>query len=359
MPIRNFFSCVKSLTSKTYLSVRASIPSPKSLLFLLVSLHLASLLTYNYYSRIEAPTLAKRIALHTSIVSGTAPYQYRYRVLIPFLVDTVARVFDGVTVPRAASRSCSELPYSKATFALAYMVSNFLAFFTLFLCLTALVNHFFGFLFSLIAAFLTAVLLEFTFRDHYFHPWSLWEGALFAAGLLLVHRQRYRLFIALATLGAFNRETSVFLPLGFLFYKLPRNFRSSAFALIALWRNRELRGAFTGIACWLIAFFLVHHFVGYSPATFTPEMAWQNNRRLFPYTLLLNGLLFGPFLFLLPHGLRNSPFLIQRFSLIIPLYLLLLFYLGHWWEIRYWISVFPILIPAMVASMAAFHREGR
>lgn len=34
-----------------------------------------------------------------------------------------------------------------------------------------------------------ACLMQFTFRDQYFHPWSFWEGAYFAAGLLLIHRR--------------------------------------------------------------------------------------------------------------------------------------------------------------------------
>lgn len=324
---------------------------------LLVSFYLSAVLTYNYYRRIEAPTLDKRIALHTSIVSGTAPYQFRYRILIPFIVHFLAKTITSEGFDPSGSALYPRLPFTKTAFARAYALANFIALLIFFLCLTALVRQFFGFEFSLIAALLTAVAVDFTFRDHYFHPWSLWEGAMFAAGLLLVHKRRYRSFLVLTTLGALNRETSVSLLVGFFWYGFPRSLRKPAVTFTALWRDVIIRSALLGVAAWLVVFLLVHQLVGYLPATHTAEMAWQNNRQQLHYSLLLNGLLFGPLWLLLPHGLLHSPFLIRRFSLMIPAYFAPLVYLGHWWEIRYWLSLFPILVPALVASIVRLCRR--
>jgi hypothetical protein len=66
--------------------------------------------------------------------------------------------------------------------------------------------------------------------------------------------------------------------------------------------------------------------------------------------LLLNGLMIGIVSPLILRGLMTSPRLIRRAALVLPLYLALLLVIGYWWEIRYWITAIPVVVPALVAA---------
>ena len=67
------------------LTVRRHVPA------LLLVLYLSTTLTYDYYLRIEDRQLGARAKLHSEIVSREAPFQYRYRVLLPYAAEVVAR----------------------------------------------------------------------------------------------------------------------------------------------------------------------------------------------------------------------------------------------------------------------------
>jgi hypothetical protein len=38
-------------------------------------------------------------------------------------------------------------------------------------------------------------------------------------------------------------------------------------------------------------------------------------------------------------------------SLVIPGYLALLLVIGYWWEIRYWLTLLPLLVPLGLAAL--------
>src|SRR5262249_43198799 len=147
-----------------------------------------------------------RIALHNEIVSGTAPYQYRYRILVPAAAEGLARAFQRA--PMVASRPIlPPLAYSKRAFELAYAALNFTALAILFWSVGELVARLFGTQLSWFAVALSAVLVTFTFRNQLYQPWSFWEGAQFGVGLLLIHQRRLWLFAGLSLVGLLNRET--------------------------------------------------------------------------------------------------------------------------------------------------------
>ena len=43
--------------------------------------------TYNYYWRVEEPFMDNRIALHNVVATGEASFEYRYRILVPYIVE--------------------------------------------------------------------------------------------------------------------------------------------------------------------------------------------------------------------------------------------------------------------------------
>jgi hypothetical protein len=308
---------------------------------------LAALLTFEYYTRIEAPKLEKRMAAHAAIVTGAAPYQLRYRVLIPHAAEVLARFIQqsplGRLRPAAGSR-----PYGTQAFAAAYVLLNYAALLVLLLCMGELLCRLFSLRLALLGLAMTALLVDFTFRDHYFHPWSLWEGAFFALGLLLIHTKSYKLLTGVLLLSLLNRETSVFLLLAFLLNAMPLSTRRTEWS--EAFHRQDFRFAVANLIAWLAGFFALHRLVGYKPATFFVETAINGNSANLWYAVLLNVLFLGPLLPLAAKGVTCAPTLIRRAAMILPAYFGLLLVIGYWWEIRYWISVLPILVPAVIAG---------
>jgi hypothetical protein len=320
-----------------------------------LAIWLSGMLTGDYYVRIEAPAIKERIALHHDMVTGSAPYAYRYRVLAPYAAEAVARLVQHLPVVRTRP-TLPLLPYSELAFTSAYSLLNAAALITLLWSLGELLRRLFRYDLALLGVALAAMLVIFTFRDHFYHPWSFWEGAFFALGLLLIHRKQYLLFVVVNVLGLLNRETSVFLIVAFLFTALPSDVSKNS-AAKAL-RSSELRFAVGNLGLWVVGFFTLHYLVGYKPSTFTVETAVAGNRAHIWYSLILNTLFIGLVSPLVLRGILLSPPLIRRSAPMIPAYLALLLVLGYWWEIRYWITLLPIVVPALVAAMASAQRPG-
>ena len=295
------------------------------------------MLTYEYYNRIEDPARDARISLHAAIVDGTAPYQYRYRVLIPYAAEGLGRVLQHAPFLRTRAVA-PPLSYSKSAFTVAYGLLNFAALVIMLWSVGELIWRLTRFELAPFGIALSAMMLSFTFRSHYYHPWSFWEGAFFALGLLLMHREQYWRVSVLSLVALANRETSVFLLVAFFFISLPR--------------GRGLRFAIGNLVVWVCGFFALHYMVGYQPSTFSLQMAIDGNRTNILFSLLLNGLLIGLSLPLIWQGLRRSSPFIRRAALMLPAYVGLLLVIGYWWEIRYWISALPILVPAIAAAIA-------
>src|SRR5262249_10296038 len=116
------------------------------------------------------------------------------------------------------------------------------------------------------------------------------------------------------------------------------------------YRSREMRFAIGTLAAWTGGFFLLHYFVGYRPSAFFLETALAGNREDAWFALLLNGLMVGIVSPLILRGMVTGPRLIRRAALVLPLYLALLLVIGYWWEVRYWITAIPIVVPALIAA---------
>jgi hypothetical protein len=333
------------------------------ILALLVIIQLSSILAFEYWKRVEEPAGPTRYALHTAIIDGDAPYQFRYRVLIPAAAEVLAQLlqrvafqeqqtFSGVVAAPEVTSVNSVVRssrYSKRSFYVAYILLNWTAITAFLLFLYLLICEWWEPSYGLFGIVLAAVVVGLTFRDHYFHPWSFWEAALLAAGLWMVRREHYRALAHLVVAGAFVRETTVFLPLGFLFYALPRTFSWAEL------KGRTILFALGNILLWLAAYAVVHVIIGYKPATFTIDMAVRGNLTHLHYAIALNALVLGPAWLLAIRGLLSCPELFQRFALAFLPYLGVLGVIGYWWEIRYWMTPLPILIPAVISALRQHH----
>lgn len=311
-----------------------------------IVLQLAAILTYDYFDRVERPHLEQRLELHRQVVQGEAPYQFRYRILIPGVAEGLARSLQELPVLRE-SDPLSGRPYGTRAFQVAYLLLDVAAISLFLLGLQLLLESFFPFGLSLSGTVIAAVITSFTFRDHFFHPWSFWEAAFFALGLLSLRRQRFGWFTLINVLGLLNRETSAFLCLAFAFLVWP----GWPVAWGAYLRRRDVRFAVVNGLLWLAGFVVLHRFVGYQPATVTAVIVAGLNAEAWRYSLLMNLLVFGPTWILVLRGIPRAPDFVRRTAWILPFYLGLLLVMGLWWEIRYWLTLLPILIPTLMAGV--------
>ncbi len=313
-----------------------------------IAVWLSLILTFEYYARIEQPQMEARIELHQQIVDGTSSFEKRYRVLIPFAVEALARAIE--LTPLSQGRPATPpLAYSRRTFALSYCALNLAALITMLWCLGALISRLLGFDRAIAGMALTALIIGLTFRDHYYHPWSLSEGAFFALGLLLIHLERYWAFTILTVVAVINRETSLFLNIAFFFIALPASLGVDA--LLGSLRERRMRFAAGNLGVWLAGYLGLQMLIGYHPAEAELEAVIQFNLSRAGYAVVLNLLAIGFVAPIVVRGILRGPEMIRRASLMLPLYFGLLLVIGYWWEIRYWIAVLPIVVPALLAGL--------
>ena len=311
-----------------------------------VLFHVTLVLTYSYFTYVERPTIQRRMEMHDSIVMGTAPYQYRYRVLVPYAAEALMKPLS--LLPGMKSAESLHVRLQNRPFMLAYGILNFAAIMAFLISMRALLKQWFPWSMALLGVLLTAIVMSVTFRDHYFHPWSFWEATLYALGLYLIVSKKFFLFTVTNLIGVVNRETSCFLPLMFLLSVIPRSPKDWLPAL----KRRDMLLALLNLAIWALAFAILHKLVGYAPATFTISKAWHGNKSMLLYSLFMNAIFLGPlWVFALKGFISSAPSFIRRASLAVIPYVALLSLIGFWWEVRYWIPMLPILIPATIASV--------
>ncbi len=290
------------------------------------------MLAYIYFRQVGSPYLAERIELHGQILGGTAESPYRYRVLVPFIAEGLARALSAVLpggqgVPsrvRALRSRCDLLSCSE--------------------CCTGYLRAWFSNEQALVGVLFAAATMPMALRDHYFQPWSVLEAGLFAAGLLCVRDRRYRLLALVVALASLNRETALFIPLAFLVAlagtKGEKSANSPAAGRAAL--------LFVGYAAiWAAAFFGMRALLGDAPRVVTVEELLARNTispAIFR-TVVHLALVFGAFWIFAVAGFRRAPEFVKRTTLLAPPYLAAVALWGVWYEVRLLMPLYAIVVP--------------
>ena len=156
-----------------------------------------------YYHRIDKPNLEARLKLHGKIIDGTARSPYRYRILVPFVMEALAK-----TLPRF-------IPANKR-FLLSYLVYDIAVVFFILGLLFVYLRLWFSVEQSLIGVLFVSSTMIVAMKNHYYQPWSFLETVLFTFGLLAIFKKKYVVFAVLVVLATLNRATAIFLPLAYL-----------------------------------------------------------------------------------------------------------------------------------------------
>jgi hypothetical protein len=259
------------------------------------------------------------------VVAGTAEAPGRYRVLTPFMWESI--------------KDTTGLSPSSAWYVmrLAWFLAAWLAW-------HAYLRTWFAPQPAAAGTLLVAALLPLTYTNSWPHPDHIAELALFTAGCLAVARDWHLAFAVLLVLNALNRETAAFLV--------------ALYAVAApATRTRVLRTAGLG-ALWAATFLGLRLWRGFE--SYDYWQVWRNLEFLkllpaeydpyyrayawFPLAL------FGPLVYLSMRSWRVQPQFVRRALLVVPLVALVGFTLSSIIESRIFTPVFALVVPGIMFS---------
>jgi hypothetical protein len=299
---------------------------------------LGLLLAGLYFVAIDLQARAFIYSQQQNVIGGTAGSPYRYRVLVPLLLEAGTRAFSGIT-----SREVAFLQAS-----LVYDCVGF----TLQLCaLYALLRQFFSSAHAFVGLTFTSGVTVLTLSYFTYQPWSIVEVALFALGFLLAHQGRWRWVSVTVVLASLNRETGVFLPLALLLASLEEIKPFNRSTLQRLLQRPETRWSL-GLVIVSTAIFAGLRLVRGGAEAVDP-LPFVLSRNLDRNNLIAAGLaiplVLGIGWFFALRGLMFAPPFLRRLARVVPLYLAAFLIWGWWREVRILTTLYAVLVPLIVA----------
>lgn len=292
-------------------------------------LSVSATVSYVYFSHV-GPMLhfESNLEFHKSIVNGSALAPYRYRVLVPFFTEVVARI------------ATLFLPTRQA-FLLAYGLYHWFAIALLLTLLFIYLRQWFDYEPSLVAVLFVAATMSIALRE--FQPWSLLEAALLTAALLLILRGYYAALCPVTVLAALTRETAYLIPLALLVTSV--DFRRPD-RRVLLWVGicgSIYLGIFAGLRLWL----------GQAPHILTLKEIWLwNLQPPHPMEAVLHCSLFlGVSWFFALLGYKHAPPFCRKAVLIALPHILSVAIWGVWYEVRLLMPLYAVVMPLSLSFL--------
>jgi hypothetical protein len=270
--------------------------------------------------------------------NGIAGSPYRYRVLVPAILEGGIRIFAFVGSPQQAFQVAS-LTYE--CLGLIFQLGM----------LYVLFRQFFQPIHALVGVTFTAGMSVLTLAYYTYQPWSILEVAFFALGFLLAYRGRWGWLTLVVVLASLNRETGVFLPLT-VFLAALSDFR----AFGTQWLQRAAQRRDVSLSFGLVvpstAIFLELRLVRGSAEAVDalPDVISRNLERnnLIAAAMGIPLLLGFGWIFAVM-GVRSAPCFLRRVARVVPFYLIAFAIWGWWREVRILTSLYPVLVPLVLA----------
>jgi hypothetical protein len=288
-----------------------------------------------YFASIDLRDPAFSYGLHQRIIAGDAGSPYRYRVLVPILLEALTRAFSTVEVRELA------FLHASTVYDCVGLVAQLLA-------LYALARQWFSPMQSLVGVAFTCGVTLATFSYFTYQPWSILEVTFFSLGFLLAYRGHWAAVGGVVFLAALNRETGIFLPLALLLGSIDAlNFG----AIQAAFGRRETRLACVYVLLSTGVFAGLRLLRGSAaPVDALGDVIVRN---LQPDNLAAAGMVVSLFLgigwiFALL-GVARAPDFVRRMTRVVPLYLAAFAIWGWWREVRILTTLYPIVIPLVLA----------
>ena len=261
------------------------------------------------------------------VVANTEFAPGKYRVLTPYIVDRIAKLFDA---PLLNVWYITRLLWILAAYCLLHIY----------------LRTWFSPEASLAGVALTAATLPLTFTNSWPHPDSMAELALFSLGAMAIARGAYGLFATALSAAAFNRETSVFLVLLFVVAEpltQARIVKAALFSLewITIYAGLRLTRGLEHYDYWQASRNLSD--LGLLPPNYDPYY------RAYAYFGLI---LFGPLLVIAVRS-TSAPAFARRALLVVPCFLSVAFFFSSIIESRIFTPLYPLVLPAFLFGILA------
>ena len=271
------------------------------------------------------------------VVQGNADAPGRYRVLVPFVVDTLTRATGGSPM-------------------IVFLAVRLCLLYAALLATHRLLQNWFTPLIATGGTGLLAALLPLTYTNSWAHPDSVVELLLLAAGCALIVSKRDGWFAVVLVAAAFNRETSAFL---LLLWAWERLAESRSWPML-------IRVAGVGSAWWAVFLGLrwVRGFASYEywmlPRNIAAFVPLPDN--FDPY-VRISGLLWlclaVPLLVLAAAGVKRMGWssYFGRTTIVAGSLLVTGFLISSVLESRIFVPLLPLLIPPALVGLGAEPRE--
>ncbi len=291
----------------------------------------AAALTWHYTTTITLPRHDQRMELHGQILDGEAVAPYRYRLLIPWAAEGIARVLSTFLRTESAYR-------------VAYITLDWLALSAALLFLYSYLTRWVCDVVALVTVLFLTGTMSLTFQEHFYQPWSVPEMAFVALSMLLILDDRRKALLPIVLLASLNRSTGVLLPLAFALTPTGTTRAEESKDEGAVGRLIWAGGYFT---LWAAVFFGLRAWLGmaepHEPLTAT--LAMNLRPRSVTFAVVQTVLLFGVLWPLAAVGFSSAPRFLRRMTLLLPLYIVPVLIWGRWIEVRLLLAMFPVVAP--------------
>jgi len=304
---------------------------------------LAIVVAFVYFTRIVTPFQAERLAIHDGVIGGTGEDPYRFRVLVPFLIEAIRRAFE------AAGQSAGQA-FNSASF-----VTDIAMLFGLFVSAAALLRRFHDDRGTLIGLLVMGAFIHTMLQNHFYSPWTIAEAALFNLFLLRFDApgpSAWRLAAIMGGLTAvatINRETGVAMP-AFL-----------ALAAVSAWLKGEreqlrflLPAAATAGLAWALVFAGLRLAIGPGQPVIALGDVWAENLSAsgLGKTYMNLFLVFTMLWVFVPSGFARAAPRARRYLMLgLCCYLPLIAVFAIWYEVRLYMPIYALLTSMLVSGL--------
>jgi hypothetical protein len=290
-------------------------------------------LIVSYYQtvRIDAPNFDLKYTRHSSIISNSIEYPYKYRLLNPFITEIYFSVFKTV------------LP-EKPAFLIAYAVQNLIVYSFLFFTFVRLLLLWFNETGAAAGLLIFALLVPLSLTG-YDTLGDITTAGLMALGFYCIIQNKVSLLYPVIFIGSFN-ELQVILIVWFYLFSNRGNILSGK-----VWLNSFML-TITFVIGYVIIFLLRGGEAGSEAIIwfFTKDAAFNLTH---PDFILLWAIMILPLLYFAVMDFKAKPeFLRRNLLTVIPLfYVIVFFFTARMREIDKALAIFIILIPLALHSL--------
>lgn len=309
-------------------------PDRRNLVLIVV---LGLLLGGMYFLAIDLQAPQYTFTQQQNAFTGNAGSPYRYRVLVPTLLEIGTRAFAFIGPPQRAFQAAS-------------LVYECLGLTLQLLALYALFRQFFAASRSLVGVTFTAGMTVLTLAYFTYQPWSILEVAFFALGILLAYRHQWVRLTIVVALASLNRETGVFVPVAVFLASLGELQPIGPDLVLRVVRSREARITFGLVVLSALIFAGLRLVRGSAdPVDPLPDVIRRNLERNNLIAAAMGvPLLLGVGWIYAALGWKSAPCFLRGVARVVPLYLIAFAIWGWWREVRILTSLYPVLVPLVL-----------